>query len=245
MPYLPQYFKRIVFIFIILCLSSNLSAQYNFYKLSIGGGVGSTLTFADATKIEPAIAIYGNVDYYFTPYISLGAEAQHGTLKGKYSNPDIYKTFNNAYITGTLNAKFQLGQFFSRKQERHHFLKLIRGLYFSPGIGIIRSKTDIIATNINMEIKTDIIATNMETKTDIIGYDPIFPIGGGINFYFPDKWGYQHFAIDLNLQTIFSTGDGMDGNLNAGNSNNFNDIYTYFSAGIKYYIRPLGLYKKR
>lgn len=230
MPYPPTCFKRIIFTLFALCLSSNLFAQYNFYKLSAGGGLGTTITFADANKIEPAIALYANIDYYFTPYISLGFEAQRGTLKGKHSKPNNDKTFNNTYTTGTLNAQFQLGQFFSRKQERHHLLKLIRGMYFNPGVGIIRSKTDITETNV-------------APKIDVIGYDVIFPISGGINFYFPDQWGYQHFAIDLNIQTTFSTGDGMDGNLSP--NSNFNDIYSYFSAGVKFYFRPLGLYKKR
>lgn len=231
MPYPLPFLKKSVLTLIALCLSASLSAQYNFYKLSAGGGLGTTITFADANKVEPTIAVYGNVDYYFTPYLSLGIEAQRGTLKGKHIiGNEISKTFNNTYTTGTLNAKLQLGQFFSRKQERHHLLKLIRGIYFSSGIGVIRSKTDIIYLH-------------EDPKTDVIGYDVIFPLGGGINFYFPDKWGYQHFAINLNMQTTFSMGDGMDGNLSP--NSNFNDIYTYFSAGVKFYIKPLGLYKKR
>lgn len=203
-------------------------AQTNFYKFSVGGGFGSTIVFSDAAKNSFALAGNGNIDYYLTPFVSLGLEAQRGNLKGGEMAPigNDPNKFKNTYLTMALNGKIYAGEFLSRKDLNHALLKNLRGLYVGTGVGFIKNSVK-----------------NYDKGITSVNKDVIFPFSAGINFYFLDKWGYNNFALNINTQSTFSLEDGMDGDLNT--SSNFNDIYSYFSVGFKFYLGPKGLDRKR
>ncbi|MCY1515127.1 hypothetical protein D9M68_497030 [compost metagenome] len=125
-----------------------------------------------------------------------------------------------------MNGKLYLGEFLSQKDLSNFILNTIKGIYGGAGIGIIRNKVDIV---------------NQHKKS--FSRDVIFPFTGGINFYFKNHWGHSRVILNFSFQTVPSLEDGMDGDLSP--YSNFNDIYNYFSTGIKYNFGPMGLYRKR
>ncbi len=222
MPYLRPILKSTLFL-LFICLSSGLFAQSNFYKFSIGSGFGITNAYADTRKTIISYAGSATLDYYLTPYMTLGTEWQKGKLQGGESNT---KYLNN-YSTMTFNAKIHAGEFLSAKDLNNPFFKSIRGLYVGAGVGIIKNKVDVPERNVYGRKSKEVI----------------FPFNAGINFYFHNHWGYSRFILNLNVQGTTSLEDGMDDDLNP--YSNFNDIYNFFSLGIKYNFGPLGLDRKR
>ncbi|MES2417779.1 MAG: outer membrane beta-barrel protein [Bacteroidota bacterium] len=224
MSRLSSCLKTFLFTLLISCLADGLFAQSNFYKFSAGGGYGITLTFADAKKTSLSMAGYGNLDYYLTPYLTLGFEVQKGKLKGGEER-DLTK-FKNNYFTTAMNTKIHAGEFMTRQDLNNVFLNSIRGLYVGVGVGLIKSNV-----------------TNRRENSGGINKDVIFPFSAGINFYFQNHWDYSRFILNLSVQSTTSLEDGMDGDLNP--FSNFNDIYSFFSIGFKYNFGPMGLDRKR
>ncbi len=205
--------------------------QTNFFRLSAGGGAGTTLAYADLKKKTYAFAGYGVIDYYTTPYVSFGLEIQKGELAGgDVQYDENHRQFINSYLSGSLNLKVQLGEFLTSYNRRNIFLNSIRGLYLGAGIGGIKNKLS------NVRYYGDNIFPGEDKSTEVI-----VPINLGINFYIPDQWGRDRLAINFNLQSTMAMGEGMDGY----SSSNKNDIYAYFSVGVRYNFGILGLDRRR
>lgn len=211
-----------LFFIIFLWLSTPSFAQSNFYKFTVGGGYGLTLTYPD-TKTVLSLSGYGSLDYNLTPFSTLGLEIQ----KGKLSGGDKTYGFVNNYTTITLNGKVHVGEFMGRKDFNNFLLNSLRGIYIGAGIGVISNKGNQYNNGI----------------VPIDNKDIVFPFNLGSNFYFANHWGYSRFILNFNLQSSYFLEDGLDGDLNF--NSNFNDIYNYFSVGVKYNFGPIGLYQKR
>ncbi len=222
MSILTLFTKKCAITLLFLVLGNNLFAQYNFYKFSTGGGVGTTLTFADTKIMKSALALYGNFDYHLTPYISMGLEAQKGKLTGGENS----RKFDNTYTTIAINTKIQLGEFLSRRNLENNFLNALKGLYGGVGIGMM---------------KNNVLIGNADARMPNL--DIIFQFSGGLNFYFLDKWGDSRYALNFGVQSTIGLEDGMDGDISP--NSNFSDIYSYFSVGVKYSFGSLGLYRKK
>lgn len=222
-------------IFILFAIFSNLSlfSQTNFYKLSIGGGAGSTLAFADLDKKTFAFAGYGTLDYHITPYVTIGLEVQKGELAGGDITFDKNnRQFINSYMAGTGNLKFALGEILTSYQLNNTLLYNLRGLYAGVGFGYIKNKIS------NVRYYGENYYDGADTSVE-----GLVPFNLGINFYLPDQWGHTRFAINLNLQHTIAIGEGLDGYGSSGAKHN--DMYTYFSAGLKYHFGPFGLDRRR
>ncbi|SFH13656.1 outer membrane beta-barrel protein [Pedobacter insulae] len=222
MPHLTLRLKITLFL-LFFCVNNGLFAQSNFYKFSIGTGFGLTNTYADTKKTLISYAANASLDYYLTPFTTLGAEVQKGKLEGGENNT----RYLNRYNTMTFNTKVYAGEFMSARDLNHPFFKSIRGLYTGAGVGIIKNNVDVAERNIYKSKSKEVI----------------FPFNAGINFYFLNHWGYSRFILNLNIQATISLEDGIDDDLNP--YSNFNDIYNFFSVGIKYNFGPLGLDRKR
>ncbi|MBC7565966.1 MAG: hypothetical protein H7223_03285, partial [Pedobacter sp.] len=76
--------------------------------------------------------------------------------------------------------------------------------------------------------------------------DIIFPFDLGLNIYFRSYSGIPRLAVNINLQTNITIGEGLDGyddsSIRFKNSNP--DIYNYYSVGIKYHFGPVGISRK-
>ena len=89
----------------ILCAFFSIpsAAQYNFYKYSFGVGTGLTLPFADTDQlVKVSFANHVSANYYFTPYISTGIEAQLGEMAGGVQGEG---NFSNTFVLVNWNAK--------------------------------------------------------------------------------------------------------------------------------------------
>lgn len=225
---------------ITLCITSCLStsqAQSNFYKIGLGAGAGITQSFADVYKKDFGSAFYGTADYYFTPFLSLGLEAQQGTIKGGDVNTDPHgRQFKNNYRALNLNGKLQLGALVDYQHSR--FANAIKGLYAGLGIGAIQHRH---RNPIRTREGDNYYFPGKDFSKEIFA-----PLNIGINFYFPDFSGTYRYVLNANYQTNVTFGEGLDGyddsirTLKSGNP----DIYTYFSIGLKYQFGPVGISSK-
>lgn len=222
-------------------LSGSVFAQHNFHKFGIGAGLGFTQAFADLPRHDLGTAGYGNLDYYFTPFLSLGAELQKGKIKAESSTGDeSRRRFVNSYTAAAVNGKLYLGAL--ADYRGNNFLNAIKGLYIGGGAGIIRNNLTTVVRN-----KTG----SEEAKyDDFPGRDKSFelmvPVNLGITFYFADAWSSPRLALNLNLQSTITLGEGLDGYDSSAITmrDGYPDIYNYYSIGIRYYLGPLGISKR-
>lgn len=229
--------KRI-YIFLLCALAGlQASAQSNFYKLSVGAGAGATIGFGDLRKQVIAPAVYGTGEFYFTPFVSIGLEGQMGRIKGGDTSEN-FANFNNKYKAGILQARLAAGAFMNHTYRRTTLKRLVRGIYVGTGIGLLRNNITerFPETNINPTIN----------QGKRLSWDAFVPLTAGIEYGISEKNGYERFVINLNSQTNFTFGEGMDGfdqnPLFVRNSSR--DIYTFTSIGIKYKFGPVGYFKR-
>lgn len=218
---LLKYFYLITSLFLF---ASSGAAQTNFHKYSTGISVGSTLVFGDSERKETGIAYNIVMDYYFTPYTNLGFEFQTGQLRG--GHPD-YGKFKNNYGLISFNGKIQLGQFLNDSQLDNFVLRKLRGLYLGSGLAAINSRSKL---------------PGVEHK--IVAYEIALPLNAGININLQRKWQeYSTFMLNINYQTMVSFEDGLDGYID--NASNTNDVYTFFSVGLRFNFGTIGLHQSK
>lgn len=212
---------------LVFALCAPSFAQYNFYKYSLGGGTGITLPFADTDKkIKTSFANYLVANYYFTPYISTGFEIQFGEMAGGIKGEG---NFSNSFMLMNWNAKVHLGQFYDRYDRLNSLYWLARGLYAGSGIGLIRN--NVTAYNFKGE---DISGVNRGI---------IFPFNFGLNLYLPDFYERDRWEFNFNMQYVIPMEDKLDGDINP--NSNYNDVYSYFSTGVRYRFGAIGLDKRK
>ncbi|MBC7915944.1 MAG: hypothetical protein H7Y07_17680 [Pyrinomonadaceae bacterium] len=228
--------KRLLLFFIGCLFSTLVSAQYNHYRLSVGGGLGVARAFGDLEKNFIRPAIYGTYDYNFTPFVSVGLEIQKGYLKGGDSiNLEIdahQRFFKSSYLAATVSGKVQLGQFIDF--ERSNLLYAIRGFYIGTGIGLLNSKMQ--------DIKRTKGSYTFPGKDS--GMDFMIPINTGISFNFIDKWGFTKFKLGFNYQLNMVLGENLDGYNDPPTvfKNQHGDFYGVTSISFKYCYGPEGLH---
>jgi hypothetical protein len=220
-----------------LFLCFNAVAQTNYYKLSIGGGYGFTQSFTDIQSHDFGQSLYGTLDYFITPFLSLGGELQSGKIKGGEVATDRHqRAFVNSYKAATVNGKLYLGALVN--YEGSTFLKATRWAYIGGGAGIIRNRMTKIA---RIQKSTGYVFPGKNAS-----YELTVPINAGINFYFPDRSGNHRLAINLNFQSNITLGEGLDGYDDSPRvfRNGFPDIYNFYTIGLKYHLGVLGLSKR-
>jgi len=209
--------------------------QSNFYKLSVGAGAGGTYSFTDVKKGKFGYAGVANADFYFTPFISGGLEIQQGLIKGgdRFKDPH-QREFTNSFLAIALNAKFRAGEFTDFYYS--DFLNYTKGFYLGTGLGVIKNNMNqIVRYKGSYEFPGDDKSTNV-----------VLPINIGIDFYFPDGWGDIRYIFNINYQTNFAFGEGLDGYNDPPTKfqNNAPDMYNFLSIGFKYTFGPKGLTSK-
>lgn len=226
--------KTILTLLLPILLYVNATAQSNFYKIGIGGGLGVTQSFADLNKHDYGTAVYGVLDYYLTPFVSLGAEGQIGEVNGGDINTDPnHRQFINGYKAFTLNGKLSLGALID--YDRSGFTNSIKGLYVGAGVGVIANKMKYV---VRKKPTDGYIFPGSNYSKDIV-----IPLNLGINFNFMNRSGYYRYGLNFNFQSNITLGEGLDGyndspiKFRSGNA----DIYNYYSVGLRYYFGPMGL----
>ncbi|RZL39453.1 MAG: hypothetical protein EOO96_00615 [Pedobacter sp.] len=229
-----------------LLFSTTISyAQVNFYKSSVGFGLGPNVSYADVRENSMGFAAYLSGDYNFTPFVTAGLEIQAGQLKGGdiITNPHN-RQFKNNFKAVSLNAKVALGEFI--KYERSDFLSAIKGLYIGTGIGAINNNMKYVVR----------YKPNTQAEYPPLGYEfpgknkstnLLVPVSAGINFYLFDTFGDMRYILNFGYQGNITFGEGLDGydDPMAVFENDSPDMYALFSVGIKYNFGSVGLTKRR
>ncbi len=229
--------KRI-YIFLLCALAGlQASAQSNFYKLSVGAGGGFTVGYGDLRSQTMSPAVYGNAEYYFTPYVSIGGEGQLGRIKSGDTS-SLYANYSNKYKAASFFARVAAGAFMNHTYRHTTLKKLVRGVYVGTGIGLLRNNITDRYPRVNTNPKID--------QGKRASWDAFIPLNVGINYGISEKNGYERFVINLNYQGNLTFGEGMDGfdqnPLFVRNTSR--DIYTFTSIGIKYKFGPVGYFKR-
>jgi hypothetical protein len=229
--------KSIILSTLLFFTAFSLSAQSNFYKLSIGAGAGATQSFTEVPGHSFGFAGYGTADYLFTPFISLGIEIQKGEINGgDFRRDQAARQFVNSYKALAITGKIALGQVMDDRYRGA--ANWIRGLYAGSGIGVIQHNT---LHTIKSDDNSDEIIVLGKTSKDLY-----LPLNLGINFYLPDREGFYRYGLNINYQANITTGEDLDGynyskvTYQSGTP----DIYTYLSIGLKYNFGMIGLSKK-
>ncbi|WP_316819390.1 hypothetical protein [Pedobacter gandavensis] len=212
-------------------------SQSNFYKISAGGGFGLTQSFTDLRKHDFGLAGYGVIDYYFSPFISAGLEGQMGEINGGDVKTDpAGRQFINSYKAINFNTKFALGAIMD--YSAGSFVSKIKGLYLGAGLGLVMNSVSNVR-RATPEQEKPFPGKNQSN-------DMVVPINLGINFYFADKSGYTRYILNFNYQSNLTLGEGLDGydNSSIKFKTGSPDIYTYFSAGLRYQFGSIGLNNK-
>lgn len=218
-------------------------AQSNYFKWSYGLGGGPNYSKTDVVKGNWGHTAYGELNYHFTPFVTAGIEAQYGMVQGgDIRNDPNNRQFVNQYTSVTANLKIMLGEVINF--ERRGFLDKIKGIYGGIGLGVINN--DI----------TDIVRFKPLWASYEPGFGPfpgkdrslelLVPINVGFNYYLYDGYGYVRYVINLNAQSNFTFGEGLDGYGDSSkNFKNYNpDTFNTYSIGFKYFFGNIKAYRK-
>ena len=213
--------------------------QSNFYRFSGGIGAGGIYSFTDVKKGAFSNAYVANLDYHITPFITAGLEGQFGSIKGGGDGglPDVHgRKFKNTYKSFTVNAKVRAGEF--TDFYYNDFLNYTKGFYVGIGAGAIMN---------NLEGSDGVIRTKIQPDLSVYPFPGVskgtniaLPLNLGIDFYFPDGWGDIRYIVNINYQTNFTFGEGLDGYNDPKSKfeNYAPDMYNFLSVGAKYSFGP-------
>jgi len=236
--------RRATYITLLLVSIGSFSfAQSNYFGMSYGFGGGINKSYTDVYKGSYGYTAYGVIDYHVTPFVTLGLEGQLGKVKGGDIETDPHnRQFTNQYMAISANAKLMLGELVN--YDRSEFLYNIRGLYAGLGLGVINNNI------------TQIVRYKPSWAAYDPGYGPfpgedkslnlLVPINFGFNYYINDGYGYMRYIININAQSNFTFGEGLDGYNDPSSKfkNNSPDVYNTYTIGFKYMFGKIRVYHK-
>ncbi|EOR96584.1 hypothetical protein ADIARSV_0215 [Arcticibacter svalbardensis MN12-7] len=197
---------------------SSSSAQNTYRHFSIGIGAGQTSTFTDFLHADRKLFGYGVFDYYFSPYLNIGMEAQSGSISGH--DDQNTSNFQGDFQSLTFKGKLHVGELI-RKPQRYIAArasigdKLVKGIYLGSGGGVF------------------MIMNGINSSESYNNKELFIPALGGIDMYMGAE---SRLLLNLNYQTNFLLGDKMDGSIRPGSHN---DLYQTISIGISYTLGKL------
>lgn len=211
---------------LLLCfLPSLIYAQKNFHKLSIGAGGGITNNRGELNSPQNKQLLIGTADYYLTPFLHGGIEAQMGTISGRETS--YSRHFQNDFKALILSAKLHLGQFMNNMPDNRNTLLIntVKGVYAGLGTGVIKNSQQQIYRDSNNQLTR---GTNNNKEIFV-------PVSVGI-----DNSGFHSRLIaGLRYQANYVLGDQLDGYYSAGSRN---DFYSNISVTLKYKFGPTGIF---
>lgn len=219
--------KNVIILFSLFIINYTAFAQRNFYKLNVGIGGGITRAYTDYNTTKGGRAQNILVDYYLTPYSSFGMEVQKGTLKGKGVEEN---GFENEYLAVYGIGKVYLGEILPFSYQQNFLEKMLKGVYFGTGLGLIKNKVDQYDDNVTPR------------NVLIISKEVLVPLNVGIDIYLSRPYAEQRFAINLNAQTAVALDDNLDGEFKQTNTKK--DRYHFFALGLRYNFGFKGYYRK-
>lgn len=250
--------------------AANVLAQSQFYNIAIGVNAGLTTAFTGLNYDEGLAAFNSNkkslminkapsfgvsLDYYFTPFLNAGVEYNINQLK---DGPDKHnRQFTSDFSTIELRAGVALGQFVDYRYN--DILYLLRGLNLSIGYGILSGSNKVLPyrpeldfrkrQDLPEEERVNKNPTGARQHAEDIGKAKfnnvsIFPITIGYNHVFYNQYDEQKVLLGVNLKTVFTSSDDIDGFNDDPKvyNNKANDMYSVFGISLKYMFGPRSLY---
>ncbi len=234
--YFKKTIKTIAVSVLLLCINSFFCIQaysqidYSYGRntsgIRVAGGIGLA-TLATHFHSNPPKPVYlGSVSYDFNPYLSIGVEAQKGTLQGIDDvNHLYYGSSTNQYFTGTLNIRVALGQLndFTSTNTLQDALKRI---YVGLGAGFIKNAIKLTQ------------GANQYAQPDgnpvLSGSYLVIPINLGTNIDLPGIFGIDKLSINPNYQFNYVKSRYADGFISSIYSKTNAGYYNLFSIQLKY-----------
>ncbi|MFE2861273.1 hypothetical protein [Sphingobacterium multivorum] len=222
--------KLLLFSFIAVCclISSSVSAQFS-KPVSIGAGAGGTFNLTDLGNVESKFAFYGELDYLFTPFISVGLHGEKGTLAGNGYESD----FKNRYFAGNVNGKIRVGQFLEGAKNYSYYTlqantlsRILSNVYVGAGAGLVKNR---ISRNISTLYANYLESVGGEISKDAGEIHFVVPLNVGVDIPFGRTLYGPQWAINVNYQHTLTFNDNLDGIINKNN-----DQYGFVSVGVKY-----------
>ncbi|MDR2275727.1 MAG: hypothetical protein LBF27_32770 [Sphingobacterium sp.] len=222
--------KLLIFSFIGILFLTGLTASAQFSKpLSVGAGAGSTINLTDLGNIESKFAFYGELDYLFTPFISVGLHGEKGTLAGNGYDSD----FKNRYFAGNINGKIRVGQFLGEAKNYSYYTlqanmlsRILSNVYLGAGVGLVKNR---ITRNISQYYANYLESVGGEISNDVGKIHFVVPLNVGVDIPFGRTLYGPQWAINVNYQHTLTFNDNLDGIINSNN-----DQYGLISVGVKY-----------
>lgn len=223
--------KKLLFFSVIglLCLiATSVSAQFS-RPISVGAGAGGTINLTDLGNVESKFAFYGELDYLFTPFVSVGLRGEKGTLAGSGYDSN----FKNRYFAANINGKLRLGQFMGHVDNYSYYTleanalsRILSNIYVGAGAGLMKNR---IVNQLSPDYVKYIEKNNGELAEDRFGIHFVLPVNVGVDIPFGRTLYGPQWAINVNYQHTLTFDDNLDGVINKNN-----DQYGLISVGVKY-----------
>jgi len=226
--------KRLGSILLLLLSSAIANAQngYTFNSFSIGAGLGGTVVNDFTVAPQFKYAFNGNLNYYFTPFLSLTGEMQVGKFAGGNSTDISNKQFLTTYAAALLHVDLQAGELID--YSRNDLLYGLKDLYVGTGVGYM--------ANAVTYVQPIFPGSNGSSFYDIVlaSTNFVVPLRIGYDYKIYNNYDDPQIRLDLcyNVNTVF--GQGIDGYV----TNAPIKFYNYISFGVKIGFGNVRLYRK-
>lgn len=248
----------------IFCTVSGSFAQVsNFYNIGIGINAGVTHPYTDLNYKE-GLPIYsnnvkelensisasfgGSIDYYFTPFVNMGLEYNQVGLR---QNQDHHgRQYDATFSSIEFRLGASLGQFLNYGHYGYNdALYALRGLNMSIGYAIISGTNNVgdfdKSNDPEYRKKFEYFRKHANDlgKSEFKGVSAI-PVTIGYNFIFNNQYNEQVFLLGLNLKTVFTNSDNINGYNDdpAIYDNKAKDSYAVFGISLKYLFGTKNIY---
>jgi hypothetical protein len=226
-----SFFSLAFFMIINVATVEKASAQVDHYygqndkgfRLGIGAGVGILATHYHANPAQ--IVGIGSLDYDFSPYLSIGLEAQAGYLKGEDKlNHLYYQTSKDQFLDANVNIRVAVGQFYDF-DANNAFQDAIKRIYIGVGVGRIRTDNTFTTNESLAAYKPEAVKPILQMWA--------FPANFGTNIDL-HVLGADRLTLNPNYQFSFVNDYYLDGYRTSVTYSHLKGFYNLVTLKLKY-----------
>jgi len=220
---------RSFFLFILVLTAHQASAQIDYkyglnrtgFRLGLGVGLATINTHYQSNPAQ--VVGVGSLDYDFSPYFSIGLEAQGGQLKGVDNLGHLYyQTSTNQYLDANVNFKVAIGAI-SDFDALNNFQDALKNIYIGAGVGRLRTDNTFIIYSSQVRPQYTMAILQMWS----------FPFNLGTNINLRGPNGADRFSINPNFQFSYVNNYYLDG-YRTSDFSHLKGFYNVTSIRLKY-----------
>lgn len=247
-----------------IAVGVNAGMSTAFTGLNYKSGLAPFEKNEKSLMINKSSSFGGSLDYYFTPFLNAGIEYNMTSLK---DGPDKHnRQFTSSLTSIELRAGVSLGQFVD--YTYNDILYALRGLNISIGYGMISGSNTVkdYIENIDAALGIDERGNVDIPESQRKIYNPagyrqhagdlgkskfsnvsMVPFTIGYNFIVYNQYEEQKMLVGINLKTVITGSDDLDGFNDDPKifNNKAKDLYSVFGVSLKYMFGPRSLYYGR